>query len=141
MFGAIKSMWVWLLSVARIPSKHTEDVLKVAAGVVEYVDAAIPVVKQINERLKSAISEDTNWSDRYHQVATFLQFVDPVDADDKEKQREHSAVVVSVYQLPRAELLARVALFLLEKSLPSSPATSVLRLAIEIAYQVYKASR
>lgn len=118
----------WLLSWFTDANK--QKLLALLGNVKGFVDAALPIVKEIDEVLKPLLASN----ETIKAISEFLlEHFDNVDyvVDLAEKLSE----------LPLADMLANVALEVLKTRVPATASLSVLRLAIELAYNVYKTSK
>lgn len=97
-------------------------------GIQVFINWAGPIVKEIDEKLKPLLKMDIP---AFEAVKTFLE----------EYQDEFDDVVAlaeSLKDLPMADLLMNVALECLKLKTNGNVAVSVLRLAVELAYNIYK---
>ena len=107
-----------------------QRILAILNGVKGLVEYALPIVKAIDEQLKPFLSQ-TN-ADTLKLVTEFLEkHMDDFDAV--------IALANKLSALPMADMLANLALELLKLKAPTNASLSTLRLAIELAYNIYKA--
>ena len=99
-----------------------------------FVDHALPIVKAIDEQLKPAIR--TSSQPLIITIETFIG--ERLNGLELTAARRDAQKLV---YLPTADMLVNVALILLARAKPESVPTSLLRLAIELAYSIYKATK
>lgn len=113
-------------------------VIEILEGVDIFFNKALPIVRQIDEQLKpllkKANAEKSSELEIYSHVLWFLnQFQDVLD--------DVLDLVDKVYQLPLPDMLFLIAVEILKAQSKDNPSISVLRLAVELAYNVYKNSK
>lgn len=110
------------------------QVLDVLNHVSAFADHAMPIVEAIDVQLKPAL--------RTGNFAFSLTLEDFITKNcEGVDSKEIASLVSRVYGLPTPDLLVNVALFMLARVAPNHTGVSVLRLAIELAYNVYKVSK
>lgn len=120
------SLKTWVLSW--FTDENKLRLLSFLNGVQVFVDWAYPIVQEIDEKLKPLLKMDLPAFDA---LVKFL----------REYEDEFDNIVElaeSLKDLPLADMLANVALELLKLKAGTNVATSVLRLAVELAYNLYK---
>lgn len=113
-------------------------VIEILEGLNDFFNKALPIVQQIDEELKpklKVIKADGGDSiDTYEAILWFL-----------EKFKEHLGDIVEiaqrVYLLPLPDMLFTIAIEILKAQSTSNPSLSMLRLAVELAYNVYKKTK
>lgn len=126
----------WVLSW--FVSSKDYKVIEILEGVNDFFNKALIIVQQIDEELKprlKAISADGGDSiDTYETILWFL-----------EKFKEHLGDIVEiaqrVYLLPLPDMLFTIAIEILKSQSIGNPSLSILRLAVELAYNVYKRTK
>lgn len=98
-----------------------------------FVEKALPVVQAIEEQIKPFVN-DNNKAFLNLKLVTFLSKYN-FDFDYVTKIAEQ------LVKLPNADLLFNLALEVLKVAAPTNTPLSVLRLAVELAYNLYKASK
>lgn len=134
------SIWTtiktWFLSWF-VGSKELK-VIEILEGLDAFFNKALPIVKQIDEELKPALrklsSENGDEVDIYETILWFLKKFEDTLGDVFE-------VAQRVYKLPLPDMLFTIALEILKSQAVANPSLSLLRLAIELAYNVYKKSK
>lgn len=134
------SVWTtiktWFLSWF-VGSKELK-VIEILEGLDAFFNKALPIVKQIDEELKPALrklsSENGDEVDIYETILWFLKKFEDTLGDVFE-------VAQRVYKLPLPDMLFTIALEILKSQAVANPSLSLLRLAIELAYNVYKKSK
>lgn len=113
-------------------------VIEILEGLDTFFNKALPIVKQIDEELKPALrklaSENGDEVDVYETILWFLKKFEDTLGDVFE-------VAQRVYKLPIPDMLFTIALEILKAQSSTNPSLSILRLAIELAYNVYKKSK
>lgn len=120
----------WLLSWFTDTRKL--QILELLQGVNVFIDYARPIVERIDKQLKPLLKLDN--TPVFDTIKKFLEeysdeFDDVVEIANKLKD------------LPMADLLANVAIECLKLHSSAHVSLSVLRLAVELAYNVYKQSK
>jgi hypothetical protein len=118
----------WLLSWFTDANK--QKLLALLTGIKGFVDAALPIVKEIDELLKPMLEKNSTALALYEFLLKHISNVDYV-----------SDLAKKLSDLPLADMLANVALEILRTKVPATASLSVLRLAIELAYNLYKTSK
>lgn len=119
------------------PSNARADVVAVLSNVSKHIDNALVVVKLIDDELKPALRNPTHDEPVIVQLEKFL--IRHLDGNDLIEGRLEAQRLV---YLAIPDILANVAVFLLSKAIPSAVvSSSILRLAIEFAYNVYKSAK
>lgn len=134
------SIWTtiktWFLSWF-VGSKELK-VIEILEGLDVFFNKALPIVKQIDEELKPELrklaSENGDEIDVYEKILEFLKKFEGVFLNAVE-------VAQRVYKLPFPDMLFTIALEILKSQSVTNPSLSLLRLAIELAYNVYKKSK
>lgn len=116
----------WVLSW--FTDENKLRLLQFLNGMQVFVDWAYPIVKEIDEKLKPLLKGGTPVVEALTKF--FEEYVDDLD--------EVVDLVHSLKDLPLADMLANVAIELLKLKSGSNIALSVLRLAVELAYNLYK---
>lgn len=113
-------------------------VIEILEGVDVFLNRALPIVRKIDEELKPILKQ--SYKDKagemeiYSSVLWFLnQFQDVLD--------DVLELVDKVYLLPLPDMLFTIAVEILKAQSPNNPSISILRLAVELAYNVYKNSK
>ncbi len=131
-----RTWFVGLWPVKRVndSAKHVLDLLEPHLG------PALDVVTAIDEKLKPAIR--TASVPLPDTIVTFLrgQLEDAYGREitDPAMSTAMCRLAERVQYLPMSDLLVNVALFLLQQAAPNNAGVSLLRLAIEFAYNVFK---
>jgi hypothetical protein len=120
--------WNWLKSF--FTDVNRDKVLKVLDNVEEFVKEAIPIVALIDEKLKPLLANKPKLEAIYKFLAEYADDIDDV-----------LAVAEKLADLPLQDMLANVALELLKGTIKTNVSLSALKLAIELAYQIYKLSK
>lgn len=97
-----------------------------------YVDLAIPIVKRIDEELKPLLKDK--------EVPALVAIQRFLDANGK-GIKNSLEIAQRLASLPMADMLANIALELLKNSSPASTSLSILKLSVEVAYNIYKAMK
>lgn len=99
-----------------------------------YLPYALPIVEAIDKELKPAL--------RQSHLAAVMTVEDFLRKWCREEDYEAAQkLALRIAYLPLADLLVNVALFLLQRAKPDSVGISILRLTVELAYNVYKGSK
>lgn len=107
-----------------------QRILALLNGVKGLVDQALPIIKAIDQQLKPFLSQAN--VDTLKEVTKFLsKYMDDFDTV--------LALANKLSALPMADMLANIALELLKLKVPTNSSFSTLRLAVELAYSIYKA--
>lgn len=134
------SIWTtiktWFLSWF-VDSKELK-VIEILEGLDVFFNKALPIVKQIDEELKPELkklaAENGDEIDVYEKILAFLKKFEGVFLNAVE-------VAQRVYKLPLPDMLFTIAIEILKSQSTANPSLSLLRLAIELAYNVYKKSK
>lgn len=126
----------WVLSW--FVSAKEFKVIEILEGLNDFFNKALPIVQQIDEelkpRLKTIAADGGDSIDTYETILWFL-----------EKFKEHLGDIVEiaqrVYLLPLPDMLFTIAIEILKAQSTSNPSLSMLRLAVELAYNVYKRTK
>jgi hypothetical protein len=126
----------WVLSW--FVSAKEFKVIEILEGLNDFFNKALPIVQQIDEelkpRLKTIAVDGGDSIDTYETILWFL-----------EKFKEHLGDIVEiaqrVYLLPLPDMLFTIAIEILKAQSTSNPSLSMLRLAVELAYNVYKRTK
>lgn len=113
-------------------------VIEILEGLNDFFNKALPIVQQIDEelkpRLKTIAADGGDSIDTYETILWFL-----------EKFKEYLGDIVEiaqrVYLLPLPDMLFTIAIEILKAQSTSNPSLSMLRLAVELAYNVYKKTK
>lgn len=119
----------WVMSWFTDASK--QRLLALLNGVRQLVEVAGPIVQAIDEQLKPFLNDKNVF------LTKLMQFL-IANIGSVEKA---VALVNQLKDLPMADLLANVALEILKTKVSSNVAFSTLRLAIELAYNIYKTTK
>lgn len=113
-------------------------VIEILEGLNDFFNKALPIVQQIDEelkpRLKAIASDGGDSIDTYETVLWFL-------AKFKEHLGDIVEIAQRVYLLPLPDMLFTIAIEILKAQSASNPSLSMLRLAVELAYNVYKKTK
>lgn len=113
-------------------------VIEILEGLDVFFNKALPIVKQIDEELKPALrklaAENGDEVDVYETILWFLKKFEDTLGDVFE-------VAQRVYKLPIPDMLFTIAIEILKSQSTANPSLSLLRLAVELAYNVYKKTR
>lgn len=113
-------------------------VIEILEGLDVFFNKALPIVKQIDEELKPALrklaAENGDEVDVYETILWFLKKFEDTLGDV-------FVIAQKVYKLPIPDMLFTIALEILKAQSTTNPSLSLLRLAIELAYNVYKSSK
>lgn len=124
--------------VAWFLDRRILKVIDVLESVNDLIDKAIDVVKDIDEDLKpklKVISSDGGDSvDIYETVLIYLEKF-------KEQLGDIVAIAQKVYLLPLPDMLFTIAIEILKSQAIANPSISILRLAVELGYNIYKRSK
>ena len=115
-------------------AKNRDALLAVLDHVSVFVDVALPIVEAIDKELKPALR--TGHYTVVKSVDDFLR-----THMESEHYDEIAKCSLRVAHMPLPDLAVNVALFMLQRARPESVGVSILRLAIELAYNVYKRSK
>ena len=124
-FTSIKD---WVLSWFTDASR--QKLLALLNNIKKFVDVALPIVKEIDEVLKPLLANSTKALALQEFLVKHLGDLDDV-----------ITLAVKLSKLPTADMLANVALEILKTKFTVTPSLSALRLAIELAYSIYKSSK
>lgn len=113
-------------------------VIEVLEGLDTLFNKSLPIVKQIDEELKPALknlaSQNGDEVDLYETILSFLKkFEDVLD--------DVFAIAQQVYKLPIPDMLFTIAIEILKAQSAGNVSLSVLRLSVELAYNVYKKTK
>lgn len=113
-------------------------VIEVLEGLDTLFNKSLPIVKQIDEELKPALKNLTSQNgdevDLYETILSFLKkFEDVLD--------DVFAIAQQVYKLPIPDMLFTIAIEILKAQSAGNVSLSVLRLSVELAYNVYKKTK
>lgn len=113
-------------------------VIEILEGLNDFFNKALPIVQQIDEelkpRLKTIASDGGDSIDTYETVLWFL-------AKFKEHLGDIVEIAQRVYLLPLPDMLFTIAIEILKAQSANNPSLSMLRLAVELAYNVYKKTK
>ena len=115
-------------------AKNREALLVVLDHASAFVDLALPIVEAIDKELKPALRTG-HWAVT-KSVEDFMR--EHMGAEHYDEIAKYSQ---RVRHMPLNDLAVNVALFMLRCAKPNSVGESILRLAIELAYNVYKGSK
>lgn len=128
--GWFKAVQEWVMSWFSDANK--QKIFAILNGVKTLVDYALPIVKAIDEKLKPVLNDGAE--DVVQAVRKFLEEY----MDDLDKVLE---LADKLADLPMADMLANIALELLKTTSPTNASLSMLRLAVELAYNIYKTTK
>lgn len=99
---------------------------------------SLPIVRQIDEELKPALrnlaTQNGDEVDLYETILSFLKkFEDILD--------DVFVIAQQVYKLPIPDMLFTIAIEILKAQSTGNVSLSVLRLSVELAYNVYKKTK
>jgi hypothetical protein len=134
-------MWTWINNVkdwlvsakswlVSLFGNNADDVRVVLTTAAELIDKALPIVESLDNGLKQDLQKDP--ADRHAIIAEVTKL-----AGD-ESVKDGVEVANKVVGLTIGEILSTVAIYLLGKQVPSGVPERMLRLVIELAYNVYK---
>lgn len=128
-----KSWGEWLTSWWASPVNRNA-VLDILDHAAVFADHAMPIVEAIDTELKPALR-----TGHFAFSMTIENFIRKHcgDADPTEV----AVLATRLNAMPTPDMLVNVALFLLSRASPKNTGVSILRLAIELAYNVYKGSK
>ena len=113
-------------------------VIEILEGIDTLLNKAIPIVRQIDEELKPALKNLYTGTgdevDIYETVFLFLKKFENILGDI-------STIAQQVYQLPLPDLLFTIAIEILKAQSTGNASLSILRLAVELGYNIYKKSK
>jgi hypothetical protein len=126
----------WFLSWF-VGSKELK-VIEILESLDTLFNKSLPIVKQIDEELKPALknlaSQNGDEVDLYETILSFLKkFEDVLD--------DVFAIAQQVYKLPIPDMLFTIAIEILKAQSTGNVSLSVLRLSVELAYNVYKKTK
>lgn len=124
----MKKYWTWFLSFFK--DVHKDKVVELIDGIKNIIESAVPLVAIIDEKLKPYLDTDT----KYYLLVKFLK----EQAPSLDKLAD---VAAALSRLPTPEMLANLAMVLVQCTTPVGVSGSTLRLAVEIAYSIYKMSK
>ena len=126
----------WVLSW--FVSAKEYKVIEILEGLNDFFNKALPIVQQIDEELKPSLkkltAEGGDSVDTYETILAFL-------SKFKEYIGDIAEVAQRVYLLPLPDMLFTIAIEILKSQSTSNPSLSMLRLAVELAYNVYKRTK
>lgn len=130
------SIKTWFLSWF-VGSKELK-VIEILESLDTLFNKSLPIVRQIDEELKPALrnlkSQNGDKIDLYETVLSFLKkFEDILD--------DVVIITQQVYKLPIPDMLFTIAIEILKAQSAGNTSLSVLRLSVELAYNVYKKTR
>lgn len=131
--AALASIRAWVASLFSKQSRET--VLEVLDHVSVFVDHALPIVEAIDKYLKPVLKHGSE--PPVVAVYKFMNELGWLKLGSDELETEAARLSA----LPVPDLLANVAIFLLKQAKPEAAGLSILRLAVELAYNVYKGTR
>lgn len=138
---ALQSFGTWIASWFK--GDFIKTVGRLLGRLEPYSEPALRVVSAIDEELKPALKvnhltlADTLQDFIYRQLT--LEGV--LTTDSSELREGVRKLIGQVRFATTGDLLANVAVFLLTQIMPKHPGTSLLRLAVELAYNLYKESK
>ena len=113
-------------------------VIEILEGIDVLLNKAIPIVKQLDEELKPALRNvyagTKDEIDIYETVFLFLKKFENILGDI-------STIAQQVYKLPLPDLLFTIAIEILKAQSTGNVSLSILRLAVELGYNIYKKSK
>ena len=112
-------------------------VVEVLNNVSVFIDYALPIVEAIDMSLKPVIRDAQKGVCTTPIACLIGDFLSKYGVSD-EVAESHGR---ELQGLPLADMLVNVALLALKQVKPESASSSILRLAIELAYNVYKSTR
>lgn len=123
-FASVKTWFLsWFTDVNKL------EIIKLLQGIAIFIDYAKPIVEHIDKILKPLLKGED--MPIYDAILTFLgEYSD--DFDKVVEMAEEYA------ELPLGDMLANIAMFCLKAKVGDSVSSSILRLAIELAYNLYK---
>lgn len=126
-----KLWWAWITRVFR---DDTDIVLELISGVAVFVERAIPIVEEV-DKLKQDLKEA-----REQNLAPIRsrQFIEAQLGKYFQDRDEREGLALTLAKIPVADLLFNVAVECLGRLAPNT-SVSTLRLAVQLAYNVYKA--
>lgn len=126
----------WFLSWF-VGSKELK-VIEILESLDTLFNKSLPIVRQIDEELKPALknlaSQNGDEVDLYETILAFLKkFEDILD--------DVFAIAQYVYKLPIPDMLFTIAIEILKAQSAGNASLSMLRLSVELAYNVYKKTK
>lgn len=126
----------WFLSWF-VGSKELK-VIEILESLDTLFNKSLPIVRQIDEELKPALrnlaTQNGDEVDLYETILSFLKkFEDVLD--------DVFVIAQQVYKLPIPDMLFTIAIEILKAQSTGNVSLSVLRLSVELAYNVYKKTR
>jgi hypothetical protein len=113
-------------------------VIEILEGIDVLLNKAIPIVKQLDEELKPALRDLYTGTgdevDVYETVFLFLKKFENILGDI-------STIAQQVYKLPLPDLLFTIAIEILKAQSTGNASLSILRLAVELGYNIYKKTK
>lgn len=128
----VNSIKTWVASF--FSKDHRAAVVSLLDRAAVFVDFALPIVERIDKELKPAIK--TGHEPMIIVVERFIG--EGLEGTELTAARKRANDLV---QLPKADMLVNIALILLARSASGNVATHLLRLAIELSYSIYKATK
>jgi hypothetical protein len=126
----------WFLSWF-VGSKELK-VIEILESLDTLFNKSLPIVRQIDEELKPALrnlaTQNGDEVDLYETILSFLKkFEDILD--------DVFVIAQQVYKLPIPDMLFTIAIEILKAQSTGNVSLSVLRLSVELAYNVYKKTK
>lgn len=124
----MRKFWGWFTSFFTDESRA--KVARVIDSVQDFVEKAMPIVILIDEKLKPALEARGKLKTVY---AFLVEYGDNID--------DALALAEKLVKLPTPEMLSGIAVALLQNKDAITASLSVLKLSIELAYNIYKATK
>lgn len=122
------NFWTWFKGLF----SNKDKIISIIDSAKVFVEKALPIVEAINNQVKPFLagSEAT----KYALLSSFL-------LKYSGNIKGVASTTEALLKLPNADLLFNLALEILKLAAPTNTSLSVLRLAVELAYNLYKASQ
>ena len=125
----------WFLSWF-VGSKELK-IVEILEGLDVFFNKALPIVEKIDKELKPELKRITAEGDEIDIYETVLKFLEQY----KDIISDIRALAEKVYGMQLPDLLFTIAIEILRAQSTTNASLSILRLAVELAYNVYKKTR
>lgn len=124
--------WNWFGAFFGKNASRAKEVLE---SVSKLIDVALPIVEDIDQTIKQFLKVHSHQPGMiYDGIVEFLQLRGVPESESREAAN-------TLRFMPTADILVNLALLLLQRNAAASAGYSLLRLAIELAYNIYKGTR